>query len=138
MELIGTGRRRRWIIALLIALVLVGVGLAAFSALRIARRGRPPPPGQTDVTQIAGWMTVPYVSRRFRVPPEEIARAIGLPLEGVERRSFDDLARLVGRSSGEVLADVRAVVLEYQRTHPDAAKPIGRSDRPADRAPPRP
>jgi hypothetical protein len=98
-------RRRRWLIAAVIALILIGLVVAGASARRMFRRPRGPlPPRQTDVTLIASWMTVPYVSRTFGVPPDELYRVVGIPREGNDRKSLNDLAADTGRSSGELPA----------------------------------
>jgi hypothetical protein len=119
---LGEGRTRRWLIGALVALAIVGVALAGFSAYRLYARhghGRPPPgPRQTDVSLIAGWMTVPYVSRTYHVPPQEIFRAVGVPPQGHERDSLNELAAASGRSSDEVVAAVRAAVQTSRTAHP--------------------
>lgn len=123
----ATGRTRRWLVLGLIALVLVGLAVAATSALRLYRRhGRPPPPPrQTDVGLIQGWMTVPYIARAFRVPPEVVAEAAGAPREGGRPRSLDELASATGRRPEDVLAAVQAAVAEYQATRPSGPGPDG-------------
>ncbi len=91
----------------------------------------PPPPRQTDVTAIAGWMSVPYVGRAYRVPPPELYAALGVPPENRDSRRFstlDEIAAATGRSSDEVLAIVRATVTDWQETHP----PPGRDGAPRD------
>ncbi len=114
--------RRRWLIAALVALAILGLALVGYSASRLLRRP-PPPPRQTDVSLIAGWMTVPYVSRTFGVPPPELYRALGLPPEDHDRSSLNDLATASGRTSDEVVAIVKQTVLDFQATHPDRGRP---------------
>lgn len=116
---------RRWLIGGLVALALLGLVLAGMSAFRLlrGRNGPPPLPRQTDVSLIAGWMTVPYVARTFRVPGEEIFRALGLPPQGHERDSLNDLATATGRSTDEVLTIVRATVQDFQAAHPGPPPP---------------
>jgi hypothetical protein len=128
-------RRRRWLIALSIVLVLLGLLVAGASAMRMFRRPRGPlPPRQTDVSLIAGWMTVPYVARTFGVPPDEIFRGIAIAREGNERKSLNELAAAASRSPGELVAAVQAVVKDFQASHPNAP---GKPGRPAgDRGPP--
>jgi hypothetical protein len=120
-------RRRRWLIAAVIALILLGLVVAGVSARRMFRRPRGPlPPRQTDVTLIASWMTVPYIARTFGVPPEELYGGVGIPREGNDRKSLNDLAADTGRSPGELLAAVQAVVQDFQASHPaPPAKPGG-------------
>lgn len=116
-------RHRRWLIVGLVLLALIGAVVAGRSATRMFRRG-PPPPRQTDVSLVAGWMTVPYVARTYRVPPDDIFRAIGVEPRGNERKSIDDLAAASGRSSAELVAAVRAVITDAQsRRSPPGEKP---------------
>jgi hypothetical protein len=126
------------LIGLLVALAVAGIAVAGVFAYRLHERQQrrpPPPPRQTDVSLIAGWMTVPYVARRYRVPPEEIFSALNIPAEGNERRSLNDLAAADNRSSEEVVATVQAAVRDYQATHP-AAKPGGPPGGAGSRGPP--
>jgi hypothetical protein len=116
----------RWAVAALLLLAVLGIVVAGSFAFRLyQRRGRPPPPPrQTDVSLIAGWMTVPYISRAYRVPPEEILREIGIPPEGNARKSLNELAAAYGRSPDELVAAVQALVEDWQVTHP-SPKPGG-------------
>ena len=106
--------------------MVVGIVVAGSFAYRLyQRRGRPPPPPrQTDVSLIAGWMTVPYISRAYRVPPEEILRALGIPPEGNARKSLNELAAAYGRSPTELVAAAQSVVKDWQASHP-SPKPGG-------------
>jgi hypothetical protein len=131
---LGGPGARRWLIAGLLALALVGLGIAFVSAQRLYRRqGRPPPPPprQTDVSLIAPWMTIPHVARIFRVRPEEIASALGVPLESSRSLSLSDLARQTGRTTDEVLEIVRTTVQTVQ-----ASQPPAKPDRPPDKGAP--
>jgi hypothetical protein len=130
----GAPRWRRWVTAALLVVAVAGLALAATSVLRMVRRDRaPPPPRQTDVGQIAGWMTLPYVARTFRVPPDELAAAVGVPLDATGRRSLDDLARATGLSGEEMIARVRRAVVAHQAGGTAPAKPG--KPRPADEPP---
>jgi hypothetical protein len=126
-QLWGSARARRWLVGALVALAVLGIALAGVSAYRLyARHGHgrpPPPPRQTDVSLIAGWMTVPYVARTYRVPPEEIFRAVGVPPRGHERDSLNDLAAATGRSADDVVAAVRMAVQASQAAHPPPGPP---------------
>lgn len=122
-SLLRVMRHRRWLIVGLVLLALIGAVAAGRSATRMFRRG-PPPPRQTDVSLIAGWMTVPYVARTYRVPPGELFAAIGIEPRGNDRKSIDELAAASGRSSAELVAAVQAVVRDAQsRQPPPGEKP---------------
>jgi hypothetical protein len=112
-------------IALIIALLFGGR-----AAWRLGHRlaGPPPPPRQTDVSQIADWMSVPYVSRAYRVPESELYRALGVEPEGRRVHSLRDLARDTGRSSDEVVEVVRETVSAWQAEHPGRPGPPGRGE----------
>jgi hypothetical protein len=121
--------RRRPVIAGIIAVLLIVVLLfGGRAAWRLGSRlqGPPPPPRQTDVSLIADWMSVPYISRAYRVPPPELYKALGVEPGDRERRSLREIASTSGRSSDEVLQIVRDVVLEWQSSHPNPPRPPGR------------
>src|SRR5438132_7597608 len=117
----------RLVVALLIALVVAGIAVAGVFAYRLHERQQrrpPPPPRQTDVSLIAGWMTVPYIGRGFRVPPDEIYGSVGIPRQDNDRRSLNELASAYNRSPDELVTAVQAAVQAYQASHP-ASKPGG-------------
>lgn len=122
-------RRRPVLIAGVVVALFVVLVFGGQAAWRLGRRlmGPPPPPRQTDVALIADWMSVPYVSRAYRVPEPELYRALGIePGEGRGRRApLREVARETGRSSDEVLAVVRETVGAWQATHPGPPTPIG-------------
>ena len=138
MAEIGTRRPQpRWVVPALIVLAVLGIALAGSFAYRLyQRRNRPPPPPrQTEISLIAGWMTVPYVARGFGVPPDEIFRALGIPPRGNERKSLNDLTAAYGRAPSELVAAVQAVVRDWQALHP-APKPEGVAKDAPPRGPP--
>ena len=129
--------RRRSLMALVAIALVVTLVFGGRAAWRLYNRltRPPPPPRQTDVSAIAGWMTVPYVGRAFRVPPPELFNALGVPEEGRRRSTLDDIARETGRTSEAVLDTVRATVLAWQEAHPPP-KPGGPKPEAPGRGPP--
>jgi hypothetical protein len=117
------------VLALLVALALGGRGLVRL-AFRLAGQG--PPPRQTHVSTIAGWMPVRLVSRSYRVPESELYRALGVEPEGRRTNTLDEIATQTGRTSDEVVAIVRTTVADWQANHPDTGGPG-----PPGRGPPR-
>ena len=130
--------RRPWLIAAVSLGLIVAVLFGGRAAWRLGRRlaGPPPPPRQTDVTQIADWMSVPYVSRAYRVPEPELYRALGIEPEGRRTRPLREIARATGRSTDEALATVRETVSAWQEAHPGRPTPIGAPTPPLPPTPP--
>jgi hypothetical protein len=132
---------RQWprgrILGLLLLIAVIGAIVAGWSGYRLYHR-LTGPPRQTDVTQIAGWMTVGYVSQNFRVPPDHLFRALDLPPDPIRRRSLDDIAQATGRESADVLATIRVAVSAYQASQPTPPPrwPGGQSPLPRDRPSP--
>jgi hypothetical protein len=112
--------RRPWLIAAISLGLIVAVLLGGRAAWRLGRRlmGPPPPQRQTDVAQIADWMSVPYIGRAYRVPEEEIFRALGTGPEGRRMRPLRQIADETGRSPDEVVEIVRQTVTTWQAEHP--------------------
>jgi len=115
----------KWILALLI----IGILLAAFfgfrtvrSFLRIQRTGLHP--GMTDVEAVRGWMTIPYISRMYNVPPDILFRAIEVQPEGNEKKSLSELnqANRPGEK-GVYLNIIKQAILTFQATHPAPPPP---------------
>jgi hypothetical protein len=134
--------RRRPILAGIVAVLLVAVLLfGGRSAWRLGTRllGPPPPPRQTDISLIADWMSVPYISRVYRVPPPQLYEALGVEPEGRQRRPLRDLAREAGRTSDEAVQIVQETVQAWQAEHPDRSVPSGEPTPPVPPlAPPKP
>ena len=130
------GPRRRWMLVLLLIIAIVGIVIAGLFASRMMRRGRPPlPPRETNVSLIAGWMTVDYIARTFRIPPEELFHELDIPATRRDPRSLNDLAAQGGRSSDELVAAARAAVEKLQIAFP-RPKPGDPPDRQQSKPPP--
>lgn len=128
----GLVTRRRYLVVVVAVAFVVVLVFGGRAAWRLAHRfaGPPPPPRQTDVSAIAGWMTVPYVGRTYRVPPPELFNALGVSDEGHRRSTLDDIARETGRTSAEVLDTVRAAVEAWQEAHPPPRPGAPKPERP--------
>ena len=113
-------RRRRYLVAVVAVAFVIALVLGGRAGVRLYHRltGPPPPPRETDVSAIAGWMSVPYVARHYRVPPPELFQALGVTPEGHRTATLDDIARETGRSPDQVLATVRQTVQAWQEAHP--------------------
>jgi hypothetical protein len=100
--------------------LIVAVLLGGRAAWRLGHRlmGPPPPPRQTDVSLIADWMSVPYISRAYRVPEDEIFRALGTGPEGRRMRSLREIAAETGRDPEEACEIARQTVIAWQAEHP--------------------
>lgn len=95
-----TNKQRIVVIGLiLLGLVIVGFfGLRFFHAFR-AFRGHHPPrfphpgdqPAQTDVELIRDWMTIPYISMAYRMPPELLFETLKIPPKGNEHKSLKQI-----------------------------------------------
>ena len=112
-------RQRAITIGLIIAgILIVGFfGLRTFHAFREFRGHRPPPLGEveTDVELIRDWMTIPFISKMYHVPPPELFRALDIPPNGNQEKSLNDLNReYYPKENGIVLEKVKAAVLANQ------------------------
>jgi hypothetical protein len=118
-------RRRPWLIVAVSLGLLVVLVFGGRVAWRLGHRllGPPPPPRQTDVAQIADWMSLPYVSRAYRVPLPELDRPLGIEPAGRRVRPLHEIAEVTGRPSDEVVTLVRETVSAWQAAHPDARPP---------------
>lgn len=112
--------------ALVISLILIGLVIVGFFGLRTVRafrefRGhRPPPPFdvqpvETDVSLIRDWMTVPFISKMYLVPPRMLFKAADIPEHGNKEKSLKQLNdEYYPEEEGIVLEKIKAVVLENQ------------------------
>lgn len=96
-----TPARQRSLIA---GMIVAGILLAGFFGLRAIHafkqfRGHRPPPfsaaemnqAETDVDLIREWMTIPYISKTYQVPPKILFDALGIPPRGNEEKNLAQL-----------------------------------------------
>lgn len=116
-------RQRILVLALIgLGLLIVGFfGLRTLHAFREFRGHRPPGPpfapegnqqAQTDVELIRDWMTIPYISRMYHVPPPMLFDALGISRRGNEEKSLKQLEEeYYPDKSGYVLETIKTSIL---------------------------
>jgi len=108
-----------------VGLIVIGLLIVVFFGLRTARafrkfHGNRPPPFaaervETDVTLIRDWMTVPFISRMYRVPVRILFDAVEIPEHGNKEKSLKKLNdEFYPQTEGIVLEKVRAAILANQ------------------------
>jgi hypothetical protein len=109
-------------------LMIVGLIIAGFFALRTARafrqfHGHRPPPHfapervETDVELIRDWMTLPYISITYGLPPDLLYEKLDIPPDKAKKKSLMQLNnQYFPGEPGILLEKVKAVILEYQAT----------------------
>jgi hypothetical protein len=114
--------------ALILGLIAMGIlvagffGLRAFIAFSRFREHRPPPfPAgaahqvETDVELIRDWMTIPFVSRMYAVPPNLLFDAIDVSPRGNDEKSLAQLnEEFYSQADGIVLEKIKAAILANQ------------------------
>jgi hypothetical protein len=118
--------------ALVIGLIIVGIGFTAFFGMRALHAfkkfngHRPPPPGEveTDVELIRAWMTVPFISRMYRVPEKTIFDALGIsPFSNHDKSLMDLNQEYYPDTDGFVMDLVKTTILAHQPPPtPDASR----------------
>ena len=118
-----------------IGLIIIGLMIVGFFGLRTARAfrqfhgHRPPPPFatehiETDVNLIRDWMTIPFISRMYHVPPPLLFDALKIPEQGNKEKSLKQLnEEYYPQDDGVVLESIKATVSANQpqqiQTSPD-------------------
>ena len=118
-----TPSRVRTLIFVLIFIggLIVGFfGLRTLHAFREFGRHRPPPPPsvaeaegiETDVGLIREWMTIPFISKMYHVPPNVLFDALGIPANKNREKSLKQLNReYFPQADGIVVEKIKAAVL---------------------------
>ncbi len=99
--------------------------IIGFFGLRTARafrqfHGHRPPPFEgehveTDVSLIRDWMTVPFISRMYRVPPPILFEALKIPEQGNQEKSLKQLnEEYYPQDEGIILEKVKAAISANQ------------------------
>ena len=102
-----------------------GLIIAIFFGLRTARafrqfHGHPPPPfasqpAETDVNLIRDWMTVPFISRMYHVPPRVLFEALEIPPDGNQEKSLKQLnEEYYPQAHGIILEKIKVTILANQ------------------------
>jgi len=115
-------RQRIFVVGLIIiGLVIVGFfGLRTVRAFRQFHGHRPPPPFatehvETDVSLIRDWMTIPFISRLYHVPPRVLFEALNLPEQKNKEKSLKQLnEEYYPQQDGVVLEKIKAAILADQ------------------------
>jgi hypothetical protein len=120
-----TASRQR---TLVLGLILIGIlfvgffGLRFFHALMEFRGHRPPhfphagnAPAETDVELIRDWMTIPYISIAYHLPPNLLYETLGIPPKGNQEKSLKELNdEYFPQESGIVIEKVKAAIRANQ------------------------
>ena len=121
MDAPGNPKQRTLIIGLIIAgLIIVGFfGLRTVRAFKQFHGRRPPPPlgehVETDVELIRDWMTIPFISKMYRVSPHVLFDALEIRELGNKQKSLQQLnEEYFPQAEGIVLERIRAAVLANQ------------------------
>jgi hypothetical protein len=116
---------------LFIALSILGVMLILFFGLRVLHAfkkfdgHRPPPLAkelETDVEDIEDWMTIPFISHNYGVPPELLFDALNIDPKETHKKSLKQINdEFYPNEDGYVLTTVKAVILSNQPPSPPTA-----------------
>ena len=128
-------RQRNFVVGLIvIGLMIIGFfGLRTVRAFRQFHGHRPPPPFngekmETDVDLIRDWMTLPYISITYRLPPNLLYETLKIRPRGNERKSIKQLNdEYFPEAPGTVLELVKTAIRAHQPpatvAPPDTAVP---------------
>jgi hypothetical protein len=113
-----------------IGLIIIGLMIIVFFGFRTARafrqfNGHRPPPSfvtkavETDVNLIRDWMTVPFISKMYRIPPPVLFDALEIPEHGNQEKSLKQLnEEYYLEAEGIVLERVKAATLAALASQP--------------------
>ncbi|WP_210547228.1 hypothetical protein [Rhodoferax sp. PAMC 29310] len=90
-KLTPTWRRRLIVLAVVVGLALSSI--FGYRAIRIFDYHQRVARGEIQVESLRGWMTLPYVAQRYKVPEPALRDALGLPPTGHDERNLSDWFR---------------------------------------------
>lgn len=114
-------RKLGWHQWLVLSLFLVAVFVTGFFLVRTVRRAiywhnhRDQP--------IRAWMSVPYVSHSYRVPPHVLYKAIGLPETRHDRRPLREIAREQDRPVETLILELQDAIIHSRPPYPPPTPP---------------
>ena len=110
---------RQWVAAVAFLLAVFAAGFFAVRTVRHAIYW-----SQHKDETIRPWMSVPYVSRSYRVPPHVLYQAIGLSPAPRDRRPLREIAREQNRPVDALILELQdAINAERQQRHPPPPPP---------------
>jgi hypothetical protein len=98
---------------------LLAVAAALFFGYRAVHRWRDRPPDEP----IRAWMNIPHIARSYRVPPDVLFQALGLPPKAQDRRPLTVIAREQNRSPDEVITLLQAAIDKERSSRPPPHPP---------------
>lgn len=111
-----------------ISLITLGLVIIIFFGLRTVRAYRefhsPPPPQpfatkpvETNVDLIRDWMTIPFISKVYQVPPDILFEALDISPKGNQEKSLKQLnEQYFPEAEGLVMELVQAAIQAHQST----------------------
>lgn len=120
-----TPKQRNFFVGLMIMIgltIIVVFGLRTARAFRQFHGHRPHPPSaaehiESDVELIRDWMTLPYISITYGLPPRLLYEALNIPPDRAKKKSLKQLNdEYFPEQPGIVLEKVKAAILAYQAT----------------------
>jgi len=108
-KIISTVRTFRWQQWLVVAMFLFVAGFTAFKAVDVAHEVIYWQVHRDET--IRGWMNVGYVAHSYRVPPDVLYLALGLPHDHPDKRPLRKIARMQDRSMDEVRAFLQNAII---------------------------
>ena|ERR1039457_2946707 len=108
-KIISTVRTFCWQQWLVVAMFLLFAGFTAFKAVNMAREAIYWKAHRDET--IRGWMSVGYVAHSYRVPPDVLKLALGLPHDQAEKRPLRKIAQMQHRSIDELRAVLQDAII---------------------------
>jgi membrane-associated protein len=109
LKIIITVRTFRWQEWLVVSLFLLFAVFTFFKAVDMAREAMYWKTHRDEV--IRGWMSVGYVAHSYRVLPDELNMALGLPVKQSDKRPLRKIAHTQHRSLDEIRATLHDAII---------------------------
>ena len=73
-------------------------------------------PNTQDAELVKGWMTIPYIAKMYRVPPEVFYQQLNIPEEENDKRSLAEInQKLFLGQQGFVLEQVKEIINQFRQ-----------------------
>ena len=122
---------RKFWAGLLIGLGLGIVLLFGFRLAHVIRRGNLPPQARTSITDLSlirDWMTIPYISRTYKISEEFLFDALGIPEKENRLKSLMEINdEYFSERQDFVLTRIREAIRAFRQHVPLAPLPADRS-----------